>query len=106
MGDIETFEAVSELPQLDDSAGVDSKLSKPNDVKVDSGGNVLVMDTGHERIAVFRNGKFVTGVMPGFFKNGGNTYSNIGCNDLTGAVAATNDDGHCITVLAPPFVAS
>lgn len=101
--DLDTFGEHAILPEPGDVP--DSVLRCPNDVKMDSGGNVLVMDTVNERLAVFRHGKFVTSVMQGFFKNSGNTYSNIGCNDLTGAVAATNDDGHSITVLAPLFVA-
>lgn len=101
--DMDTFEEQTRLPSPGDVP--DAELRLPNDVKMDSGGNVLVMDTANERIAVFRNGKFVTSVMQGFFKNSGNTFSNIGCNDVTGAVAATNDDCHSITVLAPLFAA-
>lgn len=98
--DPDTLEEHSRLPEIGDVP--DARLRSPNDVKMDSGGNVLVMDTGNQRLAVFRGGKFVTSVMQGFFKNT-NSYSNIGCNDVTGAVAATNDDGHSITVLAPLF---
>eukprot|EP00928_Gymnodinium_smaydae_P046918 TRINITY_DN31284_c0_g1_i1.p1 TRINITY_DN31284_c0_g1~~TRINITY_DN31284_c0_g1_i1.p1 ORF type:complete len:368 (+),score=60.76 TRINITY_DN31284_c0_g1_i1:25-1104(+) len=98
---VERLEADSQLPQQDDVP--ESVLSLPNDVKVDSAGNILVMDTGNERLAVYRNDRFVTDVLKGFFKNRGQTYSNIGVNDITGAVAATNDDGHCITVMSPLF---
>lgn len=64
--DVETFRVHSQLPR--EGAPKDHALSAPNDVKVDGGGNLLVMDTGHERIAVFReDGSLVASVMQGFF---------------------------------------
>lgn len=99
---IETLEVESQLPPV----GAPSKqhLSQPNDVIADSAGNLLVMDTGNERIAVFRaDGTFVGSALDGFFKNHGNTYSYLSYNSATGAFAVSNNDEHCITVFSPIF---
>lgn len=103
--DKETFEIQSQLPP--EGAPKNHLLLHPNDVKVDSGGNLLVMDTGHERIAVFReDGSLVASVLEGFFKNIEDTYCNLCYNHITGAIAASNDDCHCVTVLSPIFATS
>jgi len=101
--DKETFELVSQIPTAVGAA--DHCLLKcPNDVKVDSGGNLLVMDTGNERIVVFReDGSMVASILQGFFKYHGGTFCNLCYNHITGAIAASNDDAHCITVLSPIF---
>jgi sugar lactone lactonase YvrE len=100
--ELDTFEVRQTLPP--DFAPEHQRLSKPNDVVVDSAGNLLVMDVGHERIAVFReDGTFVTSVMQGFFKNHGNTYPYVVHNPITGAILASNDDEHCVTIFSPIF---
>lgn len=79
------------------------RLKEPNDVVVDTGGNLLVMDTGNERIAVFKeDGSFVCGVMSGFFKDHGNTFSYLACDHDTGRIVVSNNDEHKVVVLAPP----
>lgn len=100
---VETFELVSTLPLEGSELG----LSSPNDVAVDSAGNLLVMDTGNERIVAFReDGTVIASVMQGFFKDHGNTYSYLSCNHTTGAIAVSNNDEHSIAVLAPLFADS
>mmetsp|Transcript_40654 Transcript_40654/g.130882 ORF Transcript_40654/g.130882 Transcript_40654/m.130882 type:complete len:360 (-) Transcript_40654:246-1325(-) len=92
---LDTLCEVSQIPNLE-------CVVQPNDVAVDSAGHLLIMDTGNERIAVFReDGSFVAGVMPGFFKNHGNTSSYLDCNLQTGQIAVSNNDRHKISVLAP-----
>eukprot|EP00928_Gymnodinium_smaydae_P043571 TRINITY_DN2915_c0_g1_i1.p1 TRINITY_DN2915_c0_g1~~TRINITY_DN2915_c0_g1_i1.p1 ORF type:complete len:372 (-),score=47.50 TRINITY_DN2915_c0_g1_i1:380-1495(-) len=99
---IDTLEVHSQLPA--ESAPARQRLSHPNDVIVDSAGNLLVMDTGNERIAVFEeDGSFVTSMMDGFFKDHGNTFSYMFYNCMTGAIAVSNNDEHCITVFSPIF---
>jgi len=95
----------SRLPSAENVAdGINSSLSQPNDVVVDGAGNLLVMDTGNERIAVFReDGTFVASVMQGFFKDHGNTYSYLYYNHLTGAIAVSNNDEHCVSIFSPIF---
>merc|ERR1712137_1416662 len=79
-------------------------LKQPNDVAVDPDGNLLVMDTLSERIAVFReDGTFVASVMPGWFKNHGNTFSYLAYNHVTGPIAVSNNDEHCIAVMSSLF---
>lgn len=100
--DKNTFELYSQLPP--EGASSPCLLRKPNDIKVDAGGNLLVMDTGHARIAVFReDGSLVASVLQGFFRFCGSTYCNLCYNHITGAIAASNDDSHCITVFSPIF---
>lgn len=78
-------------------------LRKPNDVAVDAAGNLLVMDTQNERVAVYRqDGSLVASVMEGFFKDKGNTFSYLSCNHETGYIAISNNDEHRVAVLAPP----
>jgi len=99
---IETLEVESQLPPK--GAPRIQHLSEPNDVMADSAGNLLVMDTGHERIAVFRaDGTFVGSSLSGFFKDHGNTFSYLSYNSTTGAFAVSNNDEHCITVFSPIF---
>jgi len=104
--DLETLEVASQLPRL----GCTNKkacLSHPNDVIVDAGGNLLVMDTGNARIAVFReDGELVTSALEGFFKDHGNTFSYLFYHPVTGAIAVSNNDEHCITTFAPIFKTS
>jgi len=101
--DLETFEVVRQLPSEGAESGK-GQLRSPNDVTVDSGGNLLVMDTGNERIAVFReDGAFVTTVMKGDFKDHGNTFCYMACNLQTGAIAVSNNDEHSISIFAPLF---
>jgi len=106
--DIQTLKVKSQLPsQLDvDNAeeARKSKLKNPNDVIVDSACNLLVMDTGNERIAVFNeDGKLLTSALEGFFRDHGNTYSYLFYNPVTGAIVVSNNDEHCITVFSPIF---
>lgn len=78
------------------------ELMEPNDITVDAEGNLLVMDTGHERIAVFsKQGAFVASVMPGLLKNYGNTYSYLACNMETGHVLVSVADGNSVGLLNP-----
>jgi len=92
--DVATLKEVQEIGKGD--------LRLPNDVAVDSGGNLLVMDTANERVAAFRqDGTFMASIMPGWFKNHGNTYSYLACNNSTGAIAVSNNDEHCIAVMTP-----
>merc|ERR1711971_463918 len=92
--DIDRMELVREVGK--------EHLAIPNDVAVDSGGNLLVMDTGNERLAVFQeDGTFVTSFMQGFFKNYGNTFSYIACNQATGAIAVSNNDRHHVALTGP-----
>lgn len=92
---------VRDIGQGDSPEGL-SKLSLPNDVAVDTDGNLIVMDTKKERLVVFQeDGTFVAEVMPGFFKNHGNTFSYVSVNPVTGAISVSNDDEHCVAVLAP-----
>ncbi|CAK9010475.1 unnamed protein product [Durusdinium trenchii] len=87
---------------LDTIGGGELKI--PNDVAVDNCGNVLVMDTGNERVAVFApDGELVASVLPGTFKNRGNTHSYITVNPLTGTISVSMDDIHQVAVLAPPI---
>merc|ERR1712217_393680 len=82
-----------------------SSLKLPTDVKFDSGGNLLVMDTGNERIAIFReDGSIVASVLEGWFKFCGGTFCNLCYNHITGAIAASNDDAHCVTLMSPIFL--
>lgn len=99
--DLETLKLVSSISATADEHG---HLKYPNDSIVDSAGNILVMDTGNERIAVFReDGSFVATVMKGFFVDHGNTYSYMAYNSATGAIAVSNNDEHKISVLKPIF---
>jgi DNA-binding beta-propeller fold protein YncE len=92
--DIDRMELVREIGK--------EHLTMPNDVAVDSGGNLLVMDTGNERLAVFQeDGTFVTSFMQGFFKNYGNTFSYIACDQATGAIAVSNNDRHHVALTGP-----
>jgi 6-phosphogluconolactonase (cycloisomerase 2 family) len=101
--DLETFEVVRQLPSEGAELGK-GQLRSPNDVTVDSGGNLLVMDTGNERIAVFReDGTFATTVMKGDFVDHGNTFCYMACNLQTGAIAVSNNDEHSISIFAPLF---
>lgn len=87
-----------------DDAQAEAVLCEPNDVAVDPDGNLLVMDTVNERIAVFReDGALLASVMPGFFKDHRNTYSYVSCNQVTGAIVTSNNDEHSIAVLSPLF---
>lgn len=79
-----------------------ARLREPNDVCHDADGNLLVMDTLNERVAAFTpEGELIASIMPGFFKNHGNTYSYIACNQDTGAIVVSNNDEHTIASLAP-----
>jgi len=79
-------------------------LNMPNDIAVDPDGNLLVMDTGGEAVIVFReDGTMLAHVMPGWFKNHGNTFSYLAYNHATGAIAVSNNDEHCIAVLSSLF---
>jgi len=89
---LETMEAVGQVGW--------KQLMEPNDVAVDGEGHLLVMDTGHERIAVFNsNGTFLASVMPGLFKNHGNTYGYLACNMETGDVAVSVSDTNSVGLL-------
>lgn len=78
-------------------------LKYPNDVALDAAGNLLVMDTKNERVAVFRqDGSFVASVMKGTFKAYGSTFSYVACNHETGAIAISNNDKHEIAIVTPP----
>jgi sugar lactone lactonase YvrE len=78
------------------------ELMEPNDIAVDVEGNLLVMDTGHERIAVFSSqGTFVASVMPGNFKNYGTTYSYLACNMRNGHVLVSVSDANSVGLLNP-----
>lgn len=80
------------------------QLMEPNDIAVDAEGQLLVMDTGHERIAVFNlDGTFVASIMPGLFKNYGNTYSYLACNMEDGHVAVSVSDTNSIGLLKPHY---
>ncbi|CAJ1458463.1 unnamed protein product [Effrenium voratum] len=83
------------------------ELLKPNDVALDSSGNILVMDTEHERIAVFApDGYLLASVLPKSFKNFGNTHSYISVNPLTGTISVSMDDAHQVAIVAPPIFGS
>ncbi|CAE7247551.1 trim71 [Symbiodinium natans] len=103
--DTETLELRGQVPDVEtwrQQAGP-AALKKPNDVAVDAAGNLLVMDTQNERVAVFRqDGTLVASVMEGFFKDKGNTFSYLACNHDTGHIAISNNDEHRVAVLAPP----
>eukprot|EP00929_Paragymnodinium_shiwhaense_P011124 TRINITY_DN11650_c0_g1_i2.p1 TRINITY_DN11650_c0_g1~~TRINITY_DN11650_c0_g1_i2.p1 ORF type:complete len:294 (-),score=20.66 TRINITY_DN11650_c0_g1_i2:69-950(-) len=100
--DIHSLDVHAQLPKT--GAAKNANLSLPNDVVVDSAGNLLVMDTGNERIAVYgEDGTFLASVMQGFFKNHGNTFSYMFYNHLTGAIVVSSNDEHCITILPPIF---
>ncbi|CAJ1421591.1 unnamed protein product [Effrenium voratum] len=102
--DVETMEIRGQLPQDEawHAKTAPMALRMPNDVIVDSAGNLLVMDTCHERVAVFRqDGTFVASVLEGFFKDTGNTFSYLACNHESGAVAISNNDKHEIAILTP-----
>jgi len=91
---LDTFEEVRQIGG--------SELNLPNDVCVDSGGNLLVMDTANERVAVFcQKGTLIASLMPGRFKNYGNTFSYLACNNETGAIAVSNNDEHFIAIMEP-----
>jgi len=80
------------------------ELKEPNDIAIDAEGHMLIMDTGHERIAVFkRDGNFCASVMPGLFKNYGNTYSYLACNTENGHVAVSVSDANSVGLLKPPY---
>ncbi|CAL1143320.1 unnamed protein product [Cladocopium goreaui] len=80
------------------------QLKYPNDVAVDSCGNILVMDTGNERVAVFSpRGQLMASVLQGTFKDRGNTHSYISVNPLTGAISVSMDDIHKVAILCPPI---
>ncbi|CAE7442038.1 trim71 [Symbiodinium natans] len=80
------------------------ELSHPNDVAVDLAGNLLVMDTGNERIAVFRpDGSAMCGILAGTFKDFGNTHSYISVNPINGTISVSMDDAHYVAILAPPI---
>lgn len=97
---LDNFDLARRLPA--DASDGSAQLRQPNDVAVDSAGNLLVMDTGNERIAVYReDGSFLASVMQGFFKDHGNTFSYLACNHDTGAIAVSNNDEHSVAVLAP-----
>jgi DNA-binding beta-propeller fold protein YncE len=101
---LDTLEAFGQLPgqSAECGGGAGESLRQPNDVAVDTGGNLIVMDTGNERIAVFRqDGTLLASVMQGVFKDHGNTFSYLACNHSTGAIAVSNNDEHEIAVLAP-----
>jgi len=100
--DLHTLEVRSQLPPA--RAPSHQRLSKPNDMVVDSAGNLLVMDVGGQRIAVFReDGTFIASVLEGFFVDHGNTYPYLSYNQITGSIAASNDDEHCVTIFSPIF---
>jgi sugar lactone lactonase YvrE len=77
-------------------------LHHPNDMCVDEDENLVVYDTKNQRLAVFTlEGKFICSVMPGFFRDTGNTYSNISCCKLTGRIAVSDNDNHRLALLRP-----
>lgn len=83
------------------------ELKNPNDVAVDPDGNLLVLDTQNERIAVFdKDGSLLSSVMPGFFRARSNTYSYLSVNQLTGTICVSFDDEHKVVILAPLFPAA
>jgi DNA-binding beta-propeller fold protein YncE len=95
---------VADIGANEDGAKAEAVLCEPNDVAVDPDGNLLVMDTVNERIAVFReDGSLIASVMPGFFKDHRNTYSYVSCNHVTGAIVTSNNDEHSIAILSPLF---
>lgn len=80
------------------------ELSHPNDVAVDLSGNILVMDTGNERIAAFRpDGSLMCSILPGTFTDFGNTHSYISVNPVNGTISVSMDDAHYVAILAPPI---
>ncbi|CAK9116288.1 unnamed protein product [Durusdinium trenchii] len=92
--------APATLPSQGSASGV-TKLGMPNDVVADAAGNLLVMDTRNERVAVFRqDGTFIASIMEGFFKDKGNTFSYLACNVETGVVALSNNDMHELALLS------
>ncbi|CAK9077290.1 Hypothetical protein (Fragment) [Durusdinium trenchii] len=94
------MELLRELPMEGSASGV-TKLGMPNDVVADAAGNLLVMDTRNERVAVFRqDGTFIASIMEGFFKDKGNTFSYLACNVETGVVALSNNDMHELALLS------
>ncbi|CAE7263528.1 Trim2 [Symbiodinium sp. CCMP2592] len=82
----------------------EGELKHPNDVAVDLSGNILVMDTGNERIAAFRpDGSLMCSILPGTFTDFGNTHSYISVNPVNGAISVSMDDAHHVAILAPPI---
>ena len=78
------------------------ELRLPNDVCIDVDDNLLVYDTANKRIAVFTlEGDFICSVMSGFFRDSGNTYSNISCCPTSGRIAVSDDDNHRLALLRP-----
>lgn len=103
--DVESLDFHGQVPDPETwrSKAAPGALRKPNDVAVDAAGNLLVMDTQNERVAVYRqDGTLVASVMQGFFKDKGNTFSYLSCNHETGHIAISNNDEHRVAVLAPP----
>eukprot|EP00913_Durusdinium_trenchii_P034551 g32323.t1 len=97
---LDEMELLRELPMEGSASGV-TKLGMPNDVVADAAGNLLVMDTRNERVAVFRqDGTFIASIMEGFFKDKGNTFSYLACNVETGVVALSNNDMHELALLS------
>jgi len=74
------------------------KLSRPNDVKLDTDGNFLVYDTSNRRLCIFdQGGTFLLSVLDGFFRDSGNTFSFIGV-DSSGTIAVSDDDNHQVFI--------
>jgi len=98
--DIETMKCVGQLPEKEPKPYM--QLKSPNDVAVDAAGNLLVMDTLNERVAVFRqDGSFVASAMEGLFKAFRNTFSYLACNHETGVIAISNNDMHKLAIVTP-----
>ncbi|CAE7455122.1 Klc2 [Symbiodinium natans] len=83
--------------------GSPGALQKPSDVAVDAEGNILVMDIGNERVAVFRqDGTYVTSILDGFLKDYGDNLNYMACNHETGHLAISMGHEHKIAIVALP----